>query len=348
MTPEPGHSIAAIQKWRDQAVSTVVEVIYQRHPALAQRFGERGVKACREDINYHLDYLDGALATDEPAVFTNYAIWLKDVLASRGVPIGHLIESFDLLSVFFAEHLPAADAERLGAILATGRDLLGRADLPPPYIHARVPALPDAVLYTEAVLSGNHHAAGQLMTSTMRAGLTLSEASVRLIQPAMYEVGRQWQGNRITVAREHLATAISQNVLAHAYLQADFAPKLGRSAMFAAVAGNHHSLGLRMLADAFETSGWNSIYLGADVPIADLARELDAGSPDLLCLSLSLPSHLAVARETLGRLRGELGSRCPPIWVGGQATLVGERVSQSVKADGWAADALHALEQSQQ
>lgn len=322
--------------------------IYQRHPALVQRFGDRGVEACREDINHHLDYLDGALATDEPALFTNYAIWLKDVLTSRGVPISHLAESFDLLSVFFAEHLPAADAELLGAILATGRDVLGRDDLPSPYLHARVPALPDAARYGEAILSGNFRSAGELMSRTMQAGLTLSEASVRLIQPAMYEVGRQWQGNRITVAREHLATAISQNVLAQAYLQADFAPSVGRTAMFSAVAGNHHSLGLRMLADAFETRGWNSIYLGADVPIADLVRELDASKPDLLCLSLSLPSHLAVAHETLERLRSELGSRCPPIWIGGQATLVGERVSQSVKADGWAADALHALEQCRQ
>ena len=175
--------------------------------------------------------------------------------------------------------------------------------------------------------------------------MTLTEASVRLIQPAMVEIGRLWQENRITVAQEHLTTAISQNVMARAYMQADFAQPVGRKAMFAGVAGNHHSLGLRMLSDAFETQGWDVVFLGADVPVADLIRQVDADRPDLLCLSLSLPSHLAQARETVERLRAELGNRCPTIWVGGQVTLMRDRVWHSVKADGWASDALHALEQ---
>jgi hypothetical protein len=44
-------------------------------------------------------------------------------------------------------------------------------------------------------------------------------------------------------------------------------------------------------------------------------------------------------------LRAEMGSRCPTIWVGGQATLVGERIWNTLDADGWAYDALHAKEQ---
>jgi methanogenic corrinoid protein MtbC1 len=161
----------------------------------------------------------------------------------------------------------------------------------------------------------------------------------------MYEIGRLWQENRITVAQEHLATAVSQSVLARAYLQAAFAAPVGRKAVFAAVAGNHHILGLRMLSDAFETIGWDVLYLGADVPTADLIRQVDASSPDLLVLTLSLPTHLSVARATLEHLHAELGSRCPAVWVGGLATLIGERMWRSLKADGWAADALHALEQ---
>jgi MerR family transcriptional regulator, light-induced transcriptional regulator len=101
-----------------------------------------------------------------------------------------------------------------------------------------------------------------------------------------------------------------------------------------------------MLCDAFETIGWDVGFLGADLPTDDLIRQADAEQPELLCLSLSLPGHLAVAREAVERLRAELGSRCPTIWVGGQATLAATRVWQSVKADGWAADAVHALEQA--
>jgi len=124
--------------------------------------------------------------------------------------------------------------------------------------------LPEINAFLEAALKGNEYAAQEEMNRLMSSGHTLTEASVCLIQPASYEVGRLWQLNRITVAQEHLMTAVSQNVLARAYTQADFAAPTGRKAMFACVAGNYHSLGLRMLSDAFETIGWDALFLGAE------------------------------------------------------------------------------------
>lgn len=334
-----------LTQFRDGAVNAVVRALYARHPALAQRFGERGKKACREDINHHLDYLCGALAAAEDALFSNYGVWLKSVLDSRGVPSGHLVESFALLAEYLRAHLAPADAVRVDAIFETAHAALMRSDFPPPFIHERLPALADAPLFREVAVSGNQREAQRLISALIDSGITLSEASVRLVQPAMYEIGRLWQENRITVAQEHLATAISQSALARAYLQATFAPPIDRKAMFAGVAGNHHSLGLRMLSDAFETIGWDVVYLGADVPTRDLVRQVAESSPDLLILSVSLPGHLSVARETLECLRADLGSQCPQIWVGGLATLIGGSVWRTLKADGWAADALHAIDE---
>lgn len=351
MSADPEQAMTDTRPWREQAVSAVVDALYARHPGLAQDFGQSGVQACRADIHHHLDVLDSALAANESALFTGYATWLNDVLHHRGVPGSHLIESFDLLAEvvagFLADHLPGTHAERIRAILGAASAALRRGDLPSAYEgYARVPALADSPRYCKAAVSGRQALAQKLMSEVLQAGLTLSEACVRLIQPAMVEVGQLWQENRISVAQEHMATAISQNVMARAYLQGTFAPPVGRTAIFAGVAGNHHGLGLRMVADAFETIGWDVLYLGADVPTAALIRQVDGGNADLLALSLSLPSHLAAARETVERLRAELGSRCPPIWVGGRATQMSDRVWRSLKADGWAADALHALEQA--
>lgn len=329
--------------WRDQAMATVTEALYARHPELEQRFGARGKQVCREDIGYHLDYLQVALDTGEPAPFLNYARWLADILEHRGVPAGHLDESFALLETFFASHLPPEQAAACSAILGASRDT---KNLPTaPYIQSRLPALPHTSDYRDAILSGNQLSAQSLMLETMRE-VNYGQAAVGMIQPALYGIGRLWQENRISVAQEHLATAISQNVLARAYMQAEFAPPNGRHAVFACVAGNQHSLGLRMLSDVFETAGWDAIYLGADVPLPDLIRLLDARRPQLLAISLSLPAQLAVTRDSIARIRSELGECCPEIWVGGLASLSSDRLWRIVRADGWAADALHALEQT--
>lgn len=214
-----------------------------------------------------------------------------------------------------------------------------------PLVQNRLPALPQTPHYREAALLGDNQSALSLVTGLMEAGTSLTQVSVTLIQPAMYQIGQLWQENRVSVAQEHLATAVSQNVLARAYMRAKFAEPNARRAVFACVPGNRHSLGLRMLSDAFETAGWESVYLGADMPIADLLGHVDAGHPDLLALSLSLPGHLDAARQTIARLRAELGGACPDIWIGGVATLGGGRVWRMLAADGWAADAQHALEQ---
>ena len=331
--------------WREQATGAVVDALYARYSSLARRFGPGGRQACAADIQGHLDALDASVVTGQPGLFADYAVWLKDVLASRGAPGSYLAESFELLAGFLGEHLPAEDGGRVCPLLRATGDALRKKGLPARTLDARVQPLADAPRYRKAALGGRQKLAQKLMRELLQEGLTLTEASVRLIQPAMVEVGELWQGNRISVAQEHLATAISENVIARAYLQATFAAPVGRSALLAGVAGNRHTLGLRMVSDAFETIGWDVLYLGGDVPTTDLIRQIDASPVDVLGLSLALPAHLVVARETAQRLRAELGNRCPTILMGGLATRFGERIWRSLAADGWAADALQIVEQ---
>ena len=44
-------------------------------------------------------------------------------------------------------------------------------------------------------------------------------------------------------------------------------------------------------------------------------------------------------------LHPEMGSACPEIWIGGVTTLSNQKTWRIAQADGWASDALHALEQ---
>jgi methanogenic corrinoid protein MtbC1 len=68
----------------------------------------------------------------------------------------------------------------------------------------------------------------------------------------------------ITVADEHLATALTHRVMASVY-----GPSFGRATsrpgriLLAAVEGQRHSLGLRMAADVLELGGYEVNYLGA-------------------------------------------------------------------------------------
>lgn len=335
----------SLSKWRELCADFATQAIYARHANELQRFGEHGRRTCRQDILHHLDYLESALLSNDPVIFTQYALWLKDVLISRGVPASHLGTSFDLLATFFSNNLPADDALEISTVLDSARLALMQDAAPVRYGENRLPALSQTEQYRQSVLHGQHRAAASLMKQAMDDGHTLTQASVRLVQPALYQIGNLWQQNLITVSQEHLATAISQNVLASAYVQATFAPPVGKTAMFACVEGNHHSIGLHMLSDAFETAGWDVLFLGANLPLMDLTREVDKLRPDLLALSISLPNQVVIASRCIGMLHAEMGSACPAIWVGGIPTLGNQDMWRITQADGWACDALHALEQ---
>jgi len=327
---------------REPCADFVTASIYDRFADELQRFGERGKKVCHQDILYHLDYLQGALISNDPEIFSQYALWLRDVLNSRGVPTAHLSASFDFLEVFFNSHLSDTEAGEIAHILKSATRLLS-SDAPPiTYGQLRFPEHSQVSDYRTSILQGQHRTALALVTNIMKSGSSLTQASVQLIQPALYQVGTLWQNNQATVSQEHLATAISQNVLASAYMYAKFSDPIGKTAMFACVEGNYHSVGLHILSDGFETIGWDVLNLGANVPMQDLIVEVNTRRPELLALSISLPGQLATARSVIEMLRSEMGNACPEIWIGGLGTAEAWRIT---KADGWASDALHALEQ---
>jgi methanogenic corrinoid protein MtbC1 len=63
-----------------------------------------------------------------------------------------------------------------------------------------------------------------------------------LVQLALYEVGALWERGRISVATEHLATAITESLLNLAYPRLFAQPRIGRSAIVACVANEYHQI----------------------------------------------------------------------------------------------------------
>lgn len=72
-----------------------------------------------------------------------------------------------------------------------------------------------------------------------------------------------------------------------------------------------------MIADLFEYSGWDSIYLGAAVPVETLLSAAEKYQPDLIALSVTMPQHLPLCRNAVEQLREKFPK--PKIAVGGNA-----------------------------
>lgn len=321
----------------------VTETLYARHPEWDARWGPRGREATARDVDHNLLFLEASLRTGDARVFARYSAWTAGVLRAHRVPVEALTESYDVTADALAARLAAPEAERARTLLREGAAATAQpAPVPGAWGAAR--AHPDSSRLLDAVLAGDRRAAQAILGAALEGGMTPAQVGDRLVQPAMAEVGRLWQEHRISVADEHLATATLQTALVRAMGGIEAAAPHGRKALLACVEGNHHAVGLRIVADAFETAGWEIAYLGADVPTRDLVRRAKERRPDLVGLSLSLPSHVATARVATDALREAFGAECPTIVVGGLPLNDFEGLHSVVGADVWYPDVSRAVE----
>jgi len=166
---------------------------------------------------------------------------------------------------------------------------------------------------------------------------------VHMIQPALVGIGQKWQDNLVSVAQEHLASAIAQFVMTDGLLKSAIPAANGKRVLLACVAGNAHSIGLQMVADAFQLGGWGVQYLGANVPTDALIKHVGESKPDLLGLSVSFPQQLRVVREIMALLTQRHGAERPAVIVGGQAINRFSGLAGELGADAWSPDALSAV-----
>ncbi|MFC7420537.1 B12-binding domain-containing protein [Iodobacter arcticus] len=326
----------------DAAADYATARIYVTHPDLQHRFGDKGKRSCRADIALHISFLTGALSSGNSKPFTEYICWLDSVLVARNVPSNSLGESLHWLANYFEHKLCPIDHATVLAIFNDASSALSTAR-----VSTQIPAFMQCLpiphqatsSLTDKLVAGNVRETHELLHQAYLDGAEYLDITTHLLQPSMYQVGHLWQQNRISVAQEHLATAIVQNELTQAFSIADFSPPNGKRALFACVEGNLHSIGIRMVADSFELAGWEVQQLGANLPITALLSQISAWHPELVGLSVSQAQHLETLRRTIAAIHGEFGEHRPQIMIGGLSTNALSEMWRTLKADSWSPSA---------
>ena len=199
--------------------------------------------------------------------------------------------------------------------------------------------------YLDAILAGSRREAFGVVELARESGLGIRALYLEVFQPAMRDIGRLWQENRITVADEHLATAITQASMGRLYEELFRAgPEPGPLLVAACADQERHELGLRMICDVLEMEGWDTVFLGASVPVEDLVRMVRARRPQVVALSASIAPHVARVREAIRAIREGEPRGAPLIAVGGRAFADDPTLAERLGADFTAQDAVEAAE----
>lgn len=323
---------------RLRAISeAIVERQYARCPELRDRYGERGREKCVADTEFHLAHLSGALLASSPPLFADYIGWVSGVLTVANIRPDDVRDNLICLRDVLGEQLP----ERMAAV-AVGyvEATLGRLAGPQPEAPSHLPAAgPLAGEYLNLVLGFERHAAGRLVLGAVDSGMSIRDVYLQVLQPCQRELGRLWQAGRITVAQEHYGTAATQLVMSQLAPRLFAAERNGRRAVIACVAGEAHEVGPRMVADLLELAGWDTIYLGASVPIGGVVRAVAEHRADLLAVSATMTYHLPAVIDLIAAVRSEPACTAVKVLVGGRPFDAEPGLWRRVGSDGHADDA---------
>ncbi|MBX3097785.1 MAG: metalloregulator ArsR/SmtB family transcription factor [Fimbriimonadaceae bacterium] len=178
------------------------------------------------------------------------------------------------------------------------------------------------IAFTKHLVSGDEMAASLIVDRLLRTGVEVEKIYADLFATSLTVIGEWWMVEAIDAGQEHLASATIERLMARAMHYASPHPTQGATCVVGCCAGNQHSIGARMVSDVMRLSGWNSIYLGANVPHDSFINATRNHSPLLVMVSsstLESIDHLLDCVRALNEERQPEKTFC--LGVGGRAAV---------------------------
>ena len=224
---------------------------------------------------------------------------------------------------------PAA-LEKLVAQSAPDGRGLGSRQTPPPCEHFVTRVL-------ERLERFDHAAVTRLLGDAV-VGLGAHTFVHEVAVPLVHRVGARWAAGELPIAAEHMLTATLRNLLGGMIQRRTPA---GRSVLLAAPAGERHEIGLLLVALLVLDAGVNVVYLGVDLPAAEIVVAAEHTQARVVGLSVVASQNHAHAVREVEAIQKALPAETE-LWLGGADA---RRVATDVKAfRGWVVDDLHTAE----
>lgn len=318
----------------------IFRLLEEMIPDTISKYNELQRARCYQDIIYHLEYLHTAVWTGSPALFLDYVEWAEALFHGLGLPEECLTLSLHALRTALIER----DDKESITIIDQGINLLkSPRKRDKSYIISGDLWEPVVQQFISSLLMLDRSKAFSLVQQKYEEGRSIRDIYLKIFEPALHETGRLWQTQKISIAQEHFCTSAIQQMIAQFYPVILSTPKTGKKVVATCVAGELHEVGVRMVADFFEMAGWESIYLGANIPPSSVISILHGQRYSLLAISCTMTFHLNFVYDLIKMVRSDESIKDSRILVGGYPFRTDEGLFIKIGADGYAKDAENAV-----
>ena len=158
-------------------------------------------------------------------------------------------------------------------------------------------------------------AAANAQLGRLAAVLSVSELVSEVVLPLMRLVGERWHAGTLTIAQEHMTSAILRSLLGG--MVRTYAPKTETvRLMFATPAGDMHEFGILAAAMLAVDRGFEAVYLGPNLPASEIVAAAGRTRPRAVILGIK---QVEKPVETVAEL-SEIAAELPDwteLWLGG-------------------------------
>lgn len=313
-----------------------VEKQYDLRPEL-NRYGDKGVKKSLEDAKYNLQFLAAAAEADSSRLFIDYVIWERKLFNNINLPSDILTEFYEctvnvLKELYHEKEIEQGIFDKLTEYIEGSLQVLYSFNNKSGYENYEVnPYQKELDRYSEYVLAGNRNEAAKFILGILQDGMDVKNIYKYIMHPFQVKLGDLWHSNKISVGHEHYATAISQFIMSLFYEKIFMTPKNGYVFLGACVQGELHEFGIRMVCDYMESCGFETVYLGANMPDASVLSMIKEKRPDVIGLSCTMTYNIPHVKDLIKTIH-EFNSEIP-ILVGGYVFNCDENLWRNVGAD---------------
>ena len=204
----------------------------------------------------------------------------------------------------------------------------------------------EAVLerYLDTLLSGDRKACRTVIEESLQTGTPANSVYSDIIWPIMVEIEHLVRSDRITSTQEHLATRINRTIVDQLQNKLPRKPRKNKKIVISCAHAELQELGAQIMADLFESDGWEVKFLGGGLTNDDILTFIHESAPDILLIYGSTPKQAPDIRQLIDTIRDINAWPNMRIMVSGGLFNRAEGLWQEIGADLFAATALEAIQ----
>ena len=198
--------------------------------------------------------------------------------------------------------------------------------------------------YLDALLKGNRKACRTVIEETMQSGTPANSVYLDVIWPIMVEIEKLLREDKITPTQEHMATRINRTIVDQLQNKLPRCPEKNKKIVICCADDELQELGAQIMADIFESNGWEVKFLGGGLANDDILSFVNESAPDILLIYGTTPKQAPSIRQLIDTIKSVNAWPGMPIMLSGGLFNRAEGLWQEMNADLFAANAQEAIQ----